>query len=196
MIMKRRLFFVLLGLMFCSAVAGAQEVYRWVDDKGTVHLTDDPSLIPEKYWDQTQKQKMPAEPASPPPGPRSSGPPPVVQRGAPPAGKPAAGRETDVLGRGPEWWRAQAQAARAKLEEAQKNYAAAEAAVKAKEKEIRESVFKSHSQKKKLDLELRELQDKANDLAKPLEEARTVVEKTLPKQAEEYLADPNWLKAP
>lgn len=25
------------------------EIYRWIDDKGTIHFTEDPSTIPEKY---------------------------------------------------------------------------------------------------------------------------------------------------
>jgi hypothetical protein len=31
------------------------EVYKWVDEKGTVHFTDDNSRIPEKYGQQVEK---------------------------------------------------------------------------------------------------------------------------------------------
>jgi hypothetical protein len=33
------------GLLLHSQLAHAQEIYKWVDEKGTVHLTDDPSTI-------------------------------------------------------------------------------------------------------------------------------------------------------
>ncbi len=31
------------------------EVYRWTDEKGTVHFTDDASKIPERYSDQAER---------------------------------------------------------------------------------------------------------------------------------------------
>jgi Skp family chaperone for outer membrane proteins len=30
------------------------EVYKWTDDKGTVHFTEDPATIPEKYRDKAE----------------------------------------------------------------------------------------------------------------------------------------------
>lgn len=35
------------------------EVYRWVDEKGTVSFTDDYSTIPEKYRQQVEKRSLP-----------------------------------------------------------------------------------------------------------------------------------------
>ena len=37
------------------------EVYRWTDDKGTIHLTDDVSKIPERYGDQAEKIEVQEE---------------------------------------------------------------------------------------------------------------------------------------
>jgi len=36
------------GLLLHSQLAHA-EIYKWVDEKGTVHFTEDPTTIPEKY---------------------------------------------------------------------------------------------------------------------------------------------------
>ena len=36
----------------------AGEVYRWRDEKGTIHFTDDPSKIPQSYIDQVEKKKI------------------------------------------------------------------------------------------------------------------------------------------
>jgi hypothetical protein len=41
-------------LLFISQSSHADEIYKWVDEKGTVHLTDDPKTIPDKYRDQVQ----------------------------------------------------------------------------------------------------------------------------------------------
>jgi len=38
----RHLFFIATLLMICSAPAGAQQVYRWVDDKGRTHFGAQP----------------------------------------------------------------------------------------------------------------------------------------------------------
>jgi clan AA aspartic protease (TIGR02281 family) len=54
---------VLIGLVL---PAGA-EMYKWVDEKGAVHFTDDPSTIPEKYRPSTETRKGTAEPSSPKP---------------------------------------------------------------------------------------------------------------------------------
>jgi len=32
------------------------EIYKWVDDKGTIHFTEDPSKIPEEYREKTQSR--------------------------------------------------------------------------------------------------------------------------------------------
>jgi hypothetical protein len=41
--------------------APEQFVYKWTDDNGVVHMTDDPSKVPGKYRNKTLKQR--AEPA-------------------------------------------------------------------------------------------------------------------------------------
>jgi aspartyl protease family protein len=40
-------------------------MYRWVDEKGTVHFTDNPSNIPEKYQPKSEIRKTPREISSP-----------------------------------------------------------------------------------------------------------------------------------
>jgi len=37
------------------------EMYKWVDEKGTVHFTDDPSAIPDKYREEAETRKPPQE---------------------------------------------------------------------------------------------------------------------------------------
>jgi hypothetical protein len=40
---------------FFISFGASAEVFRWVDDKGTVHFTEEESDIPEKYRDQAEK---------------------------------------------------------------------------------------------------------------------------------------------
>jgi hypothetical protein len=43
----------------------AKEIYKWVDEKGTVHFSEDESSVPEEYREQTEKKPVPEE-AKPP----------------------------------------------------------------------------------------------------------------------------------
>jgi membrane protein involved in colicin uptake len=46
---------VALSLLFASFVWA--EIYKWVDEKGSVHFTDDPTTIPEKFKNQTNSRE-------------------------------------------------------------------------------------------------------------------------------------------
>jgi len=184
--MKRRNLIIIAGLLFSFVLAFGQEIYRWVDEKGTIHFVDDLTLVPEKYRDQVQKRK-PTEKPSPP-----STKIPVGKEVGP--GIESAPERKDLLGRGEEWWRAKGKEWNEKLFNAQKNYETANAALKAKGKELEESKFKPDSLKRKLKTEIKDLEEKVKEWERQKEEARNMLEKVLPKQAEDYRADPVWLR--
>jgi clan AA aspartic protease (TIGR02281 family) len=56
--------FVLLVIMVPSSYG---EMYKWVDEKGTVHFTDDLSSIPEKFRQDAEIRKPPKEISTPKP---------------------------------------------------------------------------------------------------------------------------------
>jgi clan AA aspartic protease (TIGR02281 family) len=60
----KRILLVMTVLIGLALPAGA-EMYKWVDEKGRVHFTDDPSTIPERYRPNTETRKGTAEPLSP-----------------------------------------------------------------------------------------------------------------------------------
>ena len=183
--MRRFIFLVFILFLFFFSQAGGQEIYRWTDEKGTLHFSDDLTLVPEKYRDQFTQKKPPKE----------SSPPEASQEGegikAEPQSSPV---KKDLQGRGEDWWRAKAKEWNDKLQNAQKNYDEASQALKAKEQQREDSKFKPHSQRKRLSGEEKNLEEKAKEREKELEEVKEMVEKVLPKQAEDYHADPNWLK--
>ena len=53
------LFTVLSLLLSSTPVTWAGEMYRWIDEKGTVHFTDDPSTIPPQHSDRARKIDAP-----------------------------------------------------------------------------------------------------------------------------------------
>ncbi len=62
MISKTFCLVVVLGaVILLSIPSWPAEIYRWTDDRGTVHLTDDPSKIPEAYRNRVEKVDLPEE---------------------------------------------------------------------------------------------------------------------------------------
>ena len=185
--MKIMILWGTIGLLILATTAFGQEVYQWVDEKGTVHFADDLSLVPERYREQVQKKSPPEKPTSLP----SSG----VSGGLEGKEKSKSAPERkDLLGRGEGWWRAKVKEWNEKFVSAQKNVEATYANWKAKEKELEESKFKPDSFKRKLKAEAKVLEEKLKEWEQKSEEAKNMLEKVLPKQAEDYRADPDWLK--
>jgi hypothetical protein len=56
-------------LLIAATPLIAQQTYRWTDDKGTVHFTDDPSKVPDRYREQVKsiETPRPAPPKTEPP---------------------------------------------------------------------------------------------------------------------------------
>jgi clan AA aspartic protease (TIGR02281 family) len=57
--LKPILLLLLASLTFTAPLYG--QIYRWTDEKGTVHLSDDPSRIPEKFRTNTETRRSPRE---------------------------------------------------------------------------------------------------------------------------------------
>jgi len=193
--MKRTPLLIFFGLIFYYASTLGQEVYRWVDEKGTIHFADDLALVPEKYQGQAEKKAAPQEPP-PSPFPPSKR---VPDKGKP--GKATVEKkpesipvQKDILGRGEDWWRARVKEWEEKLSKAQKNHETELNALKAKEKELEESKFKPDSLKRRLKADIKALGEKVKEWENQVKEARNMLDIVLPKEAEEYRADPRWLK--
>jgi len=61
--MKITILCVLISMVFITPSYG--DMYKWVDEKGTVHFTDDISTIPEKYQPDAELRKTPQEISAP-----------------------------------------------------------------------------------------------------------------------------------
>ena len=64
--MKRCWWLIFIVSIFVVSQVNGQEIYRWVDEKGTLHFVDDLTQVPEKYRDQFQKKEPPKEPTPSP----------------------------------------------------------------------------------------------------------------------------------
>jgi Domain of unknown function (DUF4124) len=62
--MTLRLFFaaiLVFGFFLIPPYVSSEEIYRWTDEKGTTHFTDDASTIPEKYRREAEEKKVTGE---------------------------------------------------------------------------------------------------------------------------------------
>ena len=220
--MRNLTLLILAVWMSLFTLAFGQTVYKWVDEKGTAHFTDDLTLVPEEYRNQIQ-QKVPSHEAPPSPSPSSNLPvpsstpsppspysPPPTSPLSPGPSRPGEAprmmepqkaipgaqetRQKDMLGRGEEWWRATMRDWNQKFVTYRMNYENAFNEWKAKEQELEEAKFKPDSLKRKLRADSKVLEDKANDWEKLMNEAKKMIEVVLPNQARDYQADPEWLK--
>jgi clan AA aspartic protease (TIGR02281 family) len=71
--MKVVILFIVILIGFVSPAYG--EMYKWVDEKGTLHFADDLSKVPEKYRPDAEMQKAPKEISSPEIKEKTKGPP-------------------------------------------------------------------------------------------------------------------------
>ena len=76
-------------------LSNAAEIYRWIDDDGVVHITDDRSNIPDKYWEEERVKKEEIKPSQN-----------DTQAVAPEAAETYKGGDTgEIFGDYPlEWW--------------------------------------------------------------------------------------------
>jgi clan AA aspartic protease (TIGR02281 family) len=66
-----RLIILLIIVLIAFIPASYGEMYKWVDEKGTIHFTDDLSSIPEKYRPDAETRKPPKEISAPKPQEKS-----------------------------------------------------------------------------------------------------------------------------
>lgn len=60
----KKIFILSLILIAISSIS-YPEIYKWIDEKGTIHFVDDPSKIPERYREKIETLKPPKEQLSP-----------------------------------------------------------------------------------------------------------------------------------
>lgn len=53
---------VFLMILCFPLLVNGDEVYRWVDDQGVIHFTDDPGTVPEDYRSKAEVREMPGRP--------------------------------------------------------------------------------------------------------------------------------------
>ena len=168
--------FFLLGILTALWILPVQaQVYKWIDEKGGVHFSDDPTWIPERYRSSTV-----VEPKGELKTPTSAD------------AQGVDGKGKDRLGRGAEYWRGRVEEWRQKLDLAQENLEK----LRLRYNELTEKYNASRGpeQRYRIRQEREQLQSEMNGCKVQIEEAKGILEKKIPEEAQLFGAKPEWVK--
>jgi hypothetical protein len=175
--MVNRIFFVLFFLFFTEF--SFAEVYKWVDEKGVVHFTDDIIQIPEKYRPQIERLGTSEDRV----GTKIEG-----------ESLPKKKEETyqDRAVRGEEYWKGRVGEWNKKLTDAQER--ANNLTVKYNELTEKFNESKSSAERTYLRRERDQIKSEIEKYKAQIEEAKYMLEKKIPEEAETFKAKPEWIK--
>ena len=173
----KRILFVLLFALFLSEFSLA-EVYKWVDDKGAVHYTDDIIQVPEKYRPNAERMGV------------SEG---KGEKGVE-AESPQKKDEPyrDRLGRGEDYWRGRVEEWRKKLTESQAKLEALRQKYNVLTEKFNDS--RSTAERGNIRNERDQVKSEMDQSRIQIEEAKEMLEKKIPEEADLYKAKPEWIK--
>ncbi|HZR46085.1 MAG TPA: DUF4124 domain-containing protein [Candidatus Manganitrophaceae bacterium] len=166
---------MLLTVLLCEAQLPALgQVYQWEDERGTVHLTDNPQTIPEKYRERAKEIILPKEKegSAPPGGPEESAP-------------FIPSEKVDNQGHNREWWQGLMKEWREKKVKAEEKLADANGRLGRLQ-----MVYPSLAQQREETAVREEIRQRQEELR----EAERMLDEQLPEEARKAEAPPGWLR--
>ncbi len=180
MILRRVKILLIFFSIFFVNLSYAQ-VYRWVDEKGVVHFTDDFLQVPEKYRSKTQNMGVTQEKMEP-----------KGQAGEPSSAKKKEEPYRDRMGRGEEYWKERMEPWRKKLAVSQEKMES----LRLKYNDLTEkiNVSKSSAERAAIRNERDRVKSEIDVCKQEIEEAKIMLDKKIPEEAQLYRAKPEWVK--
>jgi predicted nucleic acid-binding Zn-ribbon protein len=178
----KRIFLIFLFLF--SAQLSYAEVYKWVDEKGGVHFTDDLLQIPEKYRPKVEKLGPSEEQVE------------TKMEGEPLAEKKNKKTPEDAyrdqLGRGEQYWKSRVEEWSKKLRDSQDRLNH----LRVEYNELTERFNGSKSSVERINLrkERDQIKSEMDRFKNQIEEAKEMLEKKIPEEAEIFKAKQEWIK--
>jgi hypothetical protein len=171
---------ILLVLFYLLVVSPSYgQIYKWVDDSGTVHFTDDPAKVPEDYWGRVEEKKTLKEQGRKP------------TEGA--ASQQRVEREpTDRFGRRKSWWRDRASKWWTQLENATSQHERITREIEEARKVLDEA--RNDGKRRRFRREITRLQEEDEKYNAQIREARHMLNYVLLEEARMAGADPSWLR--
>jgi hypothetical protein len=167
---------ILLAILLVATPSSA-EFYKWTDEKGVVHFTDDSALVPEKYRLKIKRMGLSEDEKR--------------EENDSLSGK----KETtylDRLGRGEEYWKGRVDEQQKRIKGAQEKMIE----LRAKYNDLTEKFNDSRSSLERSNFrkEREQIKEELDRFKAQVEEAKAVLEKKIPEEIELYKAKPDWIK--
>jgi hypothetical protein len=169
---------LLLSLSFFLSTPAFSQVYKWIDEKGSVHFTDDVTKIPEQYRSRTEQVPVLREES----GPKMEGAPAPVK-------KEEAYR--DRLGRGEEYWKGMVEEWKKKLKAAEEKMEQSRMKYNQLTEKFNES--RTSVQRHAIRVERDQVKSEMDQNKNRIDEAKMMLEKKIPEEAEFYGAKSEWV---
>jgi hypothetical protein len=174
----KRILSVTLFIFLISQISFAQ-VYKWTDEKGVTHFTDDITQVPEKYRPKSERVEIPEEKEET-----------KVEGELTPKKKEETHK--DRLGRGEGYWKGQVEEWRKKLRELQDKLEVLRTKYNGLTEKFNDS--RSTAARANLRRERDQVKNEIEQCNTQIEEARGMLEKKIPEEAELYKAKPEWVQ--
>ena len=169
---------LILLFLFTATLSYAQ-VYKWVDEKGIVHFTDDITRIPERHRRTLEEVEVKEQKIE------------TKEEGEAPQKKQADSYK-DRLGRGEEYWKGRVEESRKKLQSLQEKVES----LRLKYNELTEkfNTSKSSVERAMIRNDREQIKNQMDELRVQIGEAKEMLEKKIPEEASLYRAKPEWIK--
>ena len=174
--MKRILFILL--FIFVAEISFA-EVYKWVDEKGVVHFTDDITQIPVKYRGKIEEIEVQEDKSE-------------VRKESESLPKKKDDSYRDSLGRGEEYWKGRVEESKKQLEVLQERVER----LRLKYNELTEKFNSSRSSAERATLrnEREQIKNQMDQCKIQVAEVKEILEKKIPQEADLYKAKAEWIR--
>ena len=172
---------ILLLLVISLASPVSAEIYKWLDENGNSHYTDDFTQIPDIYRSKLERVES-GEPAES-----------TKKESETPGVAPK--EETavkDRLGRGEEYWRGRVGELKGRIAALQEK----DQSLRSRYNELTERYndSKSSIERARLKSERGELKSQMDQIKVEIEDTKIVLERKIREEAEFYRANPDWIK--
>ena len=188
--MKKTLFaFIVISFVFFAFQSLSAQVYKWVDEKGVTHFTDDASEVPERNRPKSEKINMPQTRDDTTTEEESA------SKESTPKDATSNKREQaykDSLGRGEDYWRGQMEQWRTKLGDLQEKLEM----LRTKYNELIEkfNASRNTAERGSIRVERDGVKAEMDQCRIEIDEAKTMLEKKIPDEADFYKAKREWVK--
>ena len=184
----------LIALWLSLSWAGSAwgQIYQWMDRQGNRHFTDNLSRVPSEYRPHVEEERStPFTPVPAPSDDAASAPP---TESAAPATIPSAPPPQDLLGRGPGYWQQLAQHWNSRLQQHLQERERLQLLYKYTRQVA--SYTRDNVDRGRIYADRTRLEKAIADTEEQIKEAETMLHTTLPLEARQLGANPEWLKLP